>query len=453
MASLRIFYLSIFFVFALLGLGAQEVDVIVKKEPDNQEIFKIEEYPNLQLTELTLKNGMRLVLKKTDDDSEICIRLAALGGYAAANLEDRISGELAANLVMESGIGPLCPDKLSSFLYAHSIEFNLKIEPFVRSIDISFPEESLEPALSLITSIFTIPNFKKEAFPSVIAKKSSELTLKREPFASDDILHLETIPEKQFLYPLQVNNLEKANFNKARQFFLEAFSNPSDFVCVIAGNIDIEKTKKLSIEYFSALPFRNSERSFTLPRDCRENKEIAISTQPLLKTKESLVRVALPLQMQLDSDKLEQLEIICQLVETRLRNGVKSPSSSIKKIDVWYELPLYPSLKHPWMTIQFHAINNQIKPSIDWIFDELKSIDKKGVSAKEIHMASKVKQQSLQLWAHDNDYWIVLLSNYYLWQWKPHSIGEKFKNPVIINSREIDAILHKALLMNEYIRN
>ena len=74
----------------------------------------------------------------------------------------------------------------------------------------------------------------------------------------------------------------------------------------------------------------------------------------------------------------------------------------------------------------------------------------KGLAAEEIKLAAKIKRQSLQLWEHDNDYWIVLLSNHYLWGWDPQKIAEKYKNPELLDPQQIHATVRSSLLMEEY---
>ncbi len=436
----------------ILCFCAFYVDAEVVSTPESIEkgIIKIQEYPDLQMTELTLSNGMKVVLKYTDDDSEISVRLAALGGYASVNSGERASGELAASIVIDSGIGDLCADKLSAYLYDHSIEFNLKIEPFMRGIDASLPEESLEAFFDLINQTFVAPKFCSKAFITSLEKKRSELARKGEESSINDILNLVSTQEQQALKPLKAADLDKADLEKAKQFFLSAFSNPADFVCVIAGDINIEKVKKLSVQYFSSIPARNTDQKFLLPSYNQAPKVIATRTQNLPYSKESLVRLAFPLQIKLDHIQLEQLELVCQIVEGRLRNIVKSHTYDAKGVDVWYELPLYPSLEHPWLTIQFHVENNHIQPTIDLVFEELKKMCRKGPSFEEIKLAAKIKRQSLQLWEHDNDYWIVLLSNHYLWGWNPEIIFDKFKNYAIMDPKEIHSAISKSLLIDEY---
>lgn len=442
---LTTFMLRSFSLLLLCFLGYNLYGSEIEQTPQ-----KIKEYSDLQVLELTLDNGMRVVLKKTDDDSEVSAKMVALGGFASEPSEDRVSCELAADVVLESGAGNLSDDKFDAYLYDHSIELNLKIEPFTRSIDASFPEDSVDSFFSLINNILTKPNFNQGVFANVITKKKNELLHKCEHSSIDDILNLVSVQEKDALNPLKIKDFEKANFEKAKQFFLKAFSNPSDFVCVIAGDIDIEKTKNLAIQHFSQLS-NPTKQKFVQPQYKSAPKAMALRTQNLPKSCESLVRIALPLQVKLDYTKLEQLELICQIMESRLRNVVKNHSCDAKGVDVGYELPLYPSLEHPWLTIQFHIGNDHSKSAIALVFDEFQHVAQKGFTAEEIKLAAKIKRQSLQLWEHDNDYWIVLLSNHYLWGWDPEKISNKFKDALIMDAKEIQATLNSALLIDEFI--
>jgi hypothetical protein len=433
-----------------LCLMADESEGISLDQNGKDREFSIQEYPALHMTQLTLANGMRIVLKSTDDDCEFCVRLAALGGYASLPIEERASGELAASLVVESGVGDLSADKLSAYLYDHSIEMHMKIEPFTRGLDASLPEESLEPFFSLVQKTFTAPKFTREAFANVLSKKRTELAQKGSESCLDDILNLVPIQEKQAFRPLQTKDLSKADLKKAKQFFLAAFSDPADFVCIISGDIDVEKTKKLAIEYFSKIPKRERDLNFIQPSYSKAPKAIVMKIQNLPNCSESLVRLAYPLEIQLDYVKLEQLELICQVMETRLRNIVKSHTYDAKGVDVWYELPLYPSLEHPWLTIQFHVANDHAKPTVELVQEELKKACKKSLSQEEINLAGQLKQQSSQLWEHDNDYWIVLLSNHYLWGWDPARIAEKFKNPTTMDFQAVHSTLRDSLLIDQY---
>lgn len=410
---------------------------------------KTHEYSQLKLTELHLENGMRVILKQTDDEDEVSVRLVALGGFSSLAPNDRASGELAAAIVMESGIENLSADKFSALLYNDSIEFNLKIEPFTRGIDASLPEESLATFFDIVNKTFTAPHFNSEAFIAVIAKKKCGIARKKDENRTNDILELISSDEKKALSPLKLKDLDGASLKKSKQFFEGSFANPADFICIIAGNFNIEKVKKLTSQYLANIPKKATTQKFSMPRYTQAPKSIATKVQNLPNSQESIVRLAFPLNLELDITKLEQLEIICQIIEIKLRNRVKSPEYNAKGVDIWYELPLYPSVEYPWMTIQFYVDNPHIKPVIAMVFEELKRLKSVGVSQDEIQLAAQMKKQSLDLWQHDNDFWIVLLSNYYLWGWDPQSLSQKFSGQTTLDLKEIQSMIRSSLSIEE----
>ena len=408
------------------------------------------EYSELKLSELTLKNGMRVVLKQTDDDEdEVIVRLVAMGGFASLTPEERASGELAPEIVLESGIGDFSADKLSALLYQKSIDFNLKIEPFTREIDASLSEEGLEILFDIINKTFVSPQLNQEALANVVKEKKNEWIRKGNDSCSNEFLNLISVNEAHALKSLCSKDLEKIDLSLSKKFFEEAFSNPEDFVCVIVGQFDLQNTKRLIDRYLASIPSKSVERKFLLPTYREAPKTTASKIQNLPNSSESIVRLGFPLQLKLDKKKLEQLELVCQIIEFRLRNTAKNRGYEAKGIDAWYEQPLYPSLEYPWISIQFHVDNKNIKTMTSTVLDELKTISKKGFTPEEIKLAAKFKKQGFELWKQSNDFWIVLLTNNYLWNWDPQNIVNKF-DAAVMNKEELQEMVHSALPVEEY---
>ena len=69
----------------------------------------------------------------------------------------------------------------------------------------------------------------------------------------------------------EISHIEKFNLDIVSQFY-KNFYSPSNAVLVVAGNIDLNKTKKLISKYFSFIPYR-------------EVKEIIINQNPKKKKK------------------------------------------------------------------------------------------------------------------------------------------------------------------------
>lgn len=412
--------------------------------PPSSQIYDLKEYPALKMIEFTLQNGMRIVLKHTEDN-DISLRLVALGGYTSSSVEDRASAELAASTVIESGIGDLCTDKLSAFLYDKSIDYQLKIEPFTRVIEASFQEESTGALFTLIHQTFTNPKFSLEGFHSSKTKKKQDLLHKS---TTDSLLSVINDNEKK-LSPLSIKSLDQADFRKAQEFFLKAFAKPNEFLCVIVGPIDFEAFKQLCVEHLACIENKKTSFQFSLLNFEKPSSTLIKRIHNLPNGQESMIRLGLPLQIHLNSTTTEQIEVICQILESRLRNRMRSQIET-KSVDIWYELPFYPSLEHPWMTIQLHVYTPFIQKNIDIVLEEVQKLIQQGLTAEEVILATQIKRQGLKLWEQDNDYWIILLSNHYLWHWDPQSIMLKFKDPQLVDFKAIQNTLKQALLLETY---
>nr|NGY94926.1 hypothetical protein [Neochlamydia sp. AcF84] len=449
--KIYLFFLCIWPFFSLESLENAKSLSFNPEDLAQEVVLDEKDFFTLSISECRLKNGMRVILKQTnDEENEISVRLVALGGYGSVEPEDRASAELAASVAMESGIGEWCPDKLAALLYDQSIELNIKIEPFVRSIDASFPPESLETFFTLVKKIFQQPRCTPEAFNQVLKSKKDELIRRGREVDSDKLLRVIAVHEQHALNPLSFKDLKKANVGQSERFFRAAFSNPADFVCIIVGKFNIEKIKKLCMDSFSTLDVQKIDQKFILPHYKRAPKVRLTKIHHLPHSQESLVYLSLPLHLCLNPTNLEHLELACQMIETRLRNHIETHFSESRGMDVRYELPLYPSLEYPWITVQFHVDDKQIDSTLNLALQQIKIICRDGFSLDEVTAASQLKQKRAKLWEGSQDYWIILLSNYYLWKWDSKKITEGFQMPQVVDPKEIHFTLCHSLLIDEY---
>jgi hypothetical protein len=158
----------------------------------------------------------------------------------------------------------------------------------------------------------------------------------------------------------------------------------------------------------------------------------------------------LPLSVPLNEDNSHLFEFACQLIEARLRHVITEQMKTSYGIDVAYEFPLYPFLDSPWMTIQFRCEASVINLLIPVILNELKCMQSKGVSQKEVDEIKKYEQGSEELWLHDNYYWVCVLSNFYLWGWNPENIQRNREQMNHLEAEKLNHILKTYFSLNSY---
>ena len=177
------------------------------------------EFRDLGVRELTLDNGMKVVLKHTEyADDEVSVKMTASGGFALLHEDDRASAELAATIAWESGLGGYCCDKLTVLMYENTVDLSVRVLPFSRVIEASAMNEGVDTLFEVVNLLFTHSHFEKKAFYHVL-KKAKGSILKRpsdHELAFEDIYRGLNTENYHALKPLSIQDLEKIDFIKSR---------------------------------------------------------------------------------------------------------------------------------------------------------------------------------------------------------------------------------------------
>lgn len=424
-------------------MAAQE-----KLENNPNLIEKEKYYSSIGVTEITLGNGMRVILKPTDYDSdEIYIRLSAKGGYAYLGNEKQVSGMLSAQVAWESGVGDMTSDKVSSILFKKSLELAPKINSFSRIIEGSTSLEGLETFFNFTNLLFTSSRFTQEAFKTILQQTKEKITEKQTIQNSTEYTFHDFNSQSQNDKNLTLKNLESFDFQTAKVFFDSSYSSPADFVCVIVGNFNLETIKPLIIRYFANIPLKAT----TFPKETQSpvNNFPEGITSKIIKMPgrtKCLTRLTFPLKLQLDEDKMQKLQIACRLIENRLRSKMVASTHGTRGIDVSYEFPYFPALDS-WVTVQFCSKGQDIESVKSLIIKELRHLQTHDFSQKEIDEAQSKLIQSDECWLKDNFSWIGVLTNYYLWKWNPEEI---VNHPGSIKKEDMQSLIQNSLSLDNY---
>lgn len=436
----KIFFFAICHIILTMGCFFKQLEA--------QQLIEHEKHhSSVGVTEITLCNGLKVILKPTDFDSdEIFIRLSARGGYSSLSPDKQVSGMLAAQVAWESGLGDMTADKVSSILFKDSLEFIPKINSYNRTIEGSAGTEGLETFFKFTNLLFTSPKFSPEAYKTVLQQTKEHINEKQNAQISAEYTFHDINTQNLIFKNLTLKNLDNFNFLTSKAFFDESYASPADFVCVIVGNFNIETIKPLINKYFASIPHKPTTFSKTVKPVNGFPQGITSKIIKMSGRTKSLTRLTFPLHEKLDEKKIKQLQLICRIIENRLRTKITSKTQSNNGIDVAYEFPYYPALDS-WLTIQFCSTSQEISEIKSKIISELKFLQNHGLSQKELDAAQNILIQSDDCWLKDNFSWIGILTNYYLWDWCPEEI---LKPAVEMKKEEIESAIKMGLILDNY---
>lgn len=214
---------------------------LVKKAPKAGKITAEKENTDLGVTEWTLSNGVKVVIKTTDFKSdEIRMFAFSQGGYSKYPVKDLATAELASTIVQFNGIGNFSMTQLEKALSGKNISVSPSIDRFSETMGGSSTVKDFEEMLKLNYLYFTAPRQDDQAFGTLYSMIFNNLSTRDNNPKTAYSDHIERAmygnSERNIIFDTTV--LKTVDQKRALAIYKERFANPADFTFMFVGNID-----------------------------------------------------------------------------------------------------------------------------------------------------------------------------------------------------------------------
>lgn len=402
-------FISRCFFLAILCLSSLFMDLKAQSRADDLARFHI--------TELTLKNGMRICLKQSAvEPKEFSFQLVAAGGYASLPVTDQPSAWLAAEIAWESGLDQQTGDELECALDDHSLEMQIHLGLFNRQIEASGPTKELSYCLRLARLLFTEPQFSEKGLKDALAQARYQLQQKAKASKSIDgeMFTRMNMRNWYLVTPFNPLDLNKIELKKAEQSFKDSFSNPAEFTFILVGDFNLQEVIPLleeSLGSLAASPVK--EWTFPSPPHFPEDitkKEFAGVTG----YKIGYTHLTFPLSCQTSNPLI--LELLCTILKQRFLAEKSFHQQWKDDIKITPQFPLFPYLNPLWLVIKFTSSPSETQLISQAILKTLEDIKQNGITEEEIKRTYE-ELMANRFNASDNDAELFLLANYYQAGW------------------------------------
>lgn len=355
----------------------------------------------LNITELILSNGMKVLLKPVDNGEEVLsIQLTAKGGYGSFPNDKQAAAMLSPDVVWASGLQTLSSNELADLVYG----FSYSVEERFRTLSGEVNQEQLPQLLHLIVNFFQSPKFNHRALQDVIRSYVTSQSENSTEVSEKNYLKLQGIET----FSPSVRELNSITLEQVELSFKTLFSNPQDFVCVVAGDFDVSKTQSQVVKLLSEIPVTLAKPLYISET---RKESITVPSYPLLNHSENLYRLTFLVPEPINEKSFQLLDLLSQTLELALGERLNNSS-----LDVSFELPLYPLLTKCWIMIQWrspHKITGKDKE----ILEKLRQFQRQGFEALQVKEAETHMQHNDAFWQNENEYWIALLTQCSLFEW------------------------------------
>lgn len=230
--------------------------VLLAEPPLGSEIVS-ERALEREITEWTLGNGIRVILKPTDyDEDRVIFRGFSPGGSSLAADEALIPASTAVDLISGGGLGEFNSIDLGRILTGKVASVSPFISEFEEGVSGSASVSDLETMFQLIYLTFTSPR-EDEDFAAVWMSQARQALANRDAnpvTAWSDAYRRLMTQDHPRTRPMTVERLDEVDLRESMEFYEDRFADASDFTFVFVGALDATVLRPFVEQYLGALP-------------------------------------------------------------------------------------------------------------------------------------------------------------------------------------------------------
>ncbi len=222
----------------------KEKEIVDKTTLTKGKVESTKELTVIGAKELTLSNGIKVILKQTTfKNDEIQFSAISKGGASLYPVEDLPSLNFATQLLDRAGLGELDLLSLQKKLQGKQVSLSPYISTMEEGMSGSSTPKDLETFFQILHAQFTAPRHDPSVRELVISETAEGLKM------------INAMPKYKFIGKLMEeatqNNpyaktqlsftddyLKQVDYERAFQIYKERFANPADFTFIFVGNFD-----------------------------------------------------------------------------------------------------------------------------------------------------------------------------------------------------------------------
>lgn len=239
---------------------------LMETAPVAGKITSQKELPELNVTELTLSNGVKVILKPTDfKNDQIIMTASRFGGQYLYDPKDRYNAEYASAIITQMGVAEFTPTQLGKVLAGKSASVTPRLSQLSESISGQCSVADLETMLQLTHLYFTQPRHDNELFQSFVTKQQAFYqNMSSDPkYTFQDSVF--TILYKNHPWAPRVPKSEifgTISDQRAFDIYKERFGDANGFTFVLVGKFDVATIKPLLATYLGSLKSTSKKSTF-----------------------------------------------------------------------------------------------------------------------------------------------------------------------------------------------
>ena len=407
----------------------------------------------LGINEITLSNGVKVILKPTDfKNDEIVISAFRNGGSSLASDEDIHSVSYITQVIAESGINNLSQTELQKSLTGK----NVRINPFISNLSEGFNGNStpkdLETAMQLLHLYFVAPRQDEQAFQSKMQRDKGFLgNLLSNPqfyFYNEYFKWLYNNHPRAISF---IPEFDKINYAKGFAYYKDRFSNAADFTFIFVGAFQENEIKPLLEKYLASLPNTGRKEMWKdnnlRPLSGKHEKVVVKGSDP-----KSFVQIGFTgEEKEYNEQNAYLLSALADLLDIKLIEKIREEASGAYSVGADGNFSKLPRPSYSFF-ISFPCDPKRVDELTKLALDEVEKIQKGEIDAKDLDKVKEQRKRKMEVDIKTNRFWASNLQNAFFQGQNPEYVLDWEKRLEWISKENLQNIAKKYLNTKEYLR-
>lgn len=380
---------------------------LMAKKPTPGKITSQKKNDALDLTEFTLSNGVKVLVKPTDfKNDQVILSASRLGGHYNYDASKRYDAEYAATLVGQMGVGEFSPTDLRKVLAGKIASATPRIGSISEGINGQSAAADVETMLQLVHLYFTAPRKDVELFNSFVNKQQALYgNMMADPEYTFQDFMLRTLYKDHPWAPHlpKPETFSRIDVDRSLQIYKERFGNARDFTFVIVGSVQLDSIKPLLETYIASLPATNKRSSFkdvglrAVEGPLKE--EVSKGTEP-----KSLIRLFWNGETRYDIEEQLKIQGLVEIMNIKIIETLREDLSGIYGGGMYGTVTKYP-YGHYSFGVSIPCGPENVDKLIAATLEEINKVKTSGPSEGDLNKVKETWKQQYLVNLKDNGFW------------------------------------------------
>ncbi len=394
---------------------------LMAKKPTSGKVTGTKLIADLGVTEWTLSNGAKVVIKPTDfKNDEVLFSASSPGGNSLASNNDLLSATFAAAIVDQSGIGNFDETTLEKALSGKIANVSPSIGGLSEGFSGSAAPKDLETMFQLAYLYATSPRFDKDAFESQIHKLESSVENKAN---SPDAAFSDTVSTTLTQYnpralPLTTDRINQISLDKIKTFYQDRFADFSDFTFFIVGNVDLKTLRPMVETYLASLPSTGRKETWKDDGIRPPSGQISKAVYKGIEPKSNVVMV-ISGPFDYTAKNRFVIQSMAAVLSIKLRETLREEKSGVYGVGVSARPVHYPESRYQ-LVVGFGCAPDRVDELVKAVMEKLDTATMKPPEEIYLTKVKETEKKELEVNLKLNRYWASALSQAYTNNEDPH---------------------------------